>query len=125
MIRARIASFLKTIRIDAHAVWLAARDPRTPPFARAFGLLVAAYAASPIDLVPDFIPVLGLLDDAIIVPLGVWLFVRMVPASVFAECRAAAAIAARRPASRTGMLIVIAMWAACAALAWLWFARAR
>jgi len=113
-------SLARRIRIDAHAAWLAARDPRCPWHARAFGLFVTAYALSPIDLIPDFIPVLGLLDDALLIPLGLWLFVRMVPADLVAEHRAAAADAAERPVSRGGVALVIAAWAAAAMLAaWL------
>jgi uncharacterized membrane protein YkvA (DUF1232 family) len=91
-------------------VWLSARDSRTPWHARVFGLLVAAYALSPIDLIPDFIPVLGLLDDAVILPLGIWLFVKMLPEGVFEEHRAEAAAAAERPGSAWGALIVVTVW---------------
>jgi len=113
-------SLAQRIRIDAHAAWLAARDPRTPWFARAFGLAITAYALSPIDLIPDFIPVLGLLDDAILIPLGIWLFVKMLPPGVFAEHRITAAAAAQRPGSAAGIAIVVAIWLACAMLiAWL------
>ncbi len=104
------ASLAHRLRVDAHAAWLAARDPRTPWHARAFGLLVTAYALSPIDLIPDFIPILGLLDDAILIPLGIWLFVKMLPDGVFAEHRAAAAAAAERPGSTWGAAIVVALW---------------
>ena len=106
----RPISLVRRIRVDAHAAWLAARDPRTPWFARAFGLLIAAYAVSPIDLIPDFIPVLGLIDDAVLIPLGIWLFVKMLPAGLFAEHRVAAAAAAERPASVWGAVIVVALW---------------
>lgn len=101
-----------------HAAWLAARDPRCPWHARAVGLLVAAYALSPIDLIPDFIPILGLLDDALIVPAGLWLFVRLLPPGLMDEHRAAAARAAERPRSRLGLVIVVAIWALAAWLAW-------
>jgi uncharacterized membrane protein YkvA (DUF1232 family) len=108
------------LKIDAHAAWLAARDPRTPWHARAFGLLVAAYALSPIDLIPDFIPVLGLLDDALLIPLGLWLFVKLLPPGLMEEHRARAAAAAERPVSRAGLALVMLTWAAAAALAaWL------
>ena len=119
--RAKGASLVHRLRVDAHAAWLAARDPRTPWYARAFGMAVTAYALSPIDLIPDFIPILGLLDDALLIPLGLWLFVKMLPAGVFAEHRAAAEVAAERPGSAAGALIVVALWIAAAALtAWLW-----
>ena len=114
----RRPSLVERNAVETHAVWLAARDPRTPWHARALGLLVAAYALSPIDLIPDFIPVLGLIDDAILVPAGIWLFARMVPPPVMAEHRAAAEAAAERPRSRAGLVIVLAIWLALALAAW-------
>lgn len=111
-------SLVHRIRIEAHAVWLAARDPRTPLPARLLGLLIAAYALSPIDLIPDFIPVLGLVDDAILIPIGVWVFEKLTPAPILAEHRATAEAASQRPKSPWGILIVIAIWAALAWLAW-------
>ncbi|WP_066480341.1 MULTISPECIES: YkvA family protein [unclassified Sphingomonas] len=104
-------SFAYRIRVEAHAVWLAARDPRTPIAAKLVGLLIAAYALSPIDLIPDFIPVLGLLDEAVIIPLGVWLFERMIPRAQLAEHRAEAERASTRPVSRAGIAIVLGIWA--------------
>ena len=80
----------RAIRRDAHALYLAARDPRVPWYAKAVAIAVAAYALSPIDLIPDFIPVLGYLDDLIIVPLGIALVVRMIPPPIMAEHRATA-----------------------------------
>jgi uncharacterized membrane protein YkvA (DUF1232 family) len=79
---------------DAHALYLCARDPRVPWYAKGLAAAVAAYAASPIDLIPDFIPVVGYLDDLIIVPLGIVLVVKMIPPGIMAEHRALA-IAAR------------------------------
>lgn len=111
-----LASLARRIRVDAHAAWLCARDPRTPWYARAFGFLVTAYALSPIDLIPDFIPVLGLLDDAILVPAGIWLFVKMVPPKLFDEHRARAAAAAERPRSLSGAALVVAVWLLAALL---------
>ncbi|QDX26280.1 DUF1232 domain-containing protein [Sphingomonas suaedae] len=112
------SSFTHRIRVEAHAVWLAVRDPRTPLLAKLVGLLVAAYALSPIDLIPDFIPVLGLIDDAVLIPAGVWLFARLVPPALLAEHRAAAEAASARPVSKWGIAIVIALWAL---IAWLVF----
>lgn len=111
-------SLAHRIRTEAHAVWLAARDPRTPLAAKLVGLAVAAYALSPIDLIPDFIPVIGLLDDALLIPLGVWLFEKLVPPALMAEHRARAAIETERPVSRIGILIVIAIWVFVAWLIW-------
>jgi uncharacterized membrane protein YkvA (DUF1232 family) len=118
----RHQSLVGRIRVEAHAAWLAARDPRCPWPARAVGLFVAAYAMSPIDLIPDFIPVLGLLDDAILIPAGLWLFVRLLPEGLIDEHRVAARAAAERPRSAAGMAIVIGSWIAATALVWWFFA---
>ena len=119
--RHRKRSLAGRIRIEAHAAWLAARDPDCPWHARAVGILVTAYALSPIDLIPDFIPVLGLVDDALIVPAGLWLFARLLPEGLLDRCRAEAEAAADRPSSTGGILIVLLIWIAAAALLWtLW-----
>jgi uncharacterized membrane protein YkvA (DUF1232 family) len=91
-------------------VYLAARDARVPWYARVLALLVAAYALSPIDLIPDFIPVLGYLDDVLLVPLGIWLTIRLIPTALMAELRAAAAQAGRAPTNRTAAVVIIAVW---------------
>lgn len=120
-IRRKRRSLAGRIAIEAHAAWLAARDPLCPWHARAVGLLVAAYALSPIDLIPDFIPVLGLVDDALIVPAGLWLFAKLLPDGLLDRCRAEAEAAAERPKSRTGILIVLLAWISTALLVWaLW-----
>ncbi|RWO62937.1 YkvA family protein [Mesorhizobium sp.] len=106
----------RDIKLDVVALWLAARDPRVPWFAKFVAGIVAAYALSPIDLIPDFIPVLGYIDDLIIVPLGVVLAIRLVPPSLMAEFRARAAALEKQPQSRMGMFIVVALWLALAAL---------
>ncbi|MES2043059.1 MAG: YkvA family protein [Pseudomonadota bacterium] len=105
-------SLARRLAIEAHAVWLATRDPRTPLAARVVGWLIAAYALSPIDLIPDFIPVLGLLDDALLIPLGIWLFERMLPEGRMEEYRAEAMEAQAGPEGMAGVAIVIALWAA-------------
>ncbi len=87
----------------------AVRHPRTPWYARAVGTLTLLYALSPIDLIPDFIPVLGVLDDLVIVPFGIWATVRLIPGDVWAECEAAVGSEPLRPAWR-GALIVVAIW---------------
>ncbi|MCC2975531.1 DUF1232 domain-containing protein [Sphingomonas sp. PL-96] len=111
-------SLAHRVRVEAHAVWLAVRDPRTPLAARLLGLVIAAYALSPIDLVPDFVPVLGLIDDALLVPAGLWLVARMVPPALLVEHRATAEAAARRPVSIAGFAMVLLLWAALAWAAW-------
>jgi uncharacterized membrane protein YkvA (DUF1232 family) len=80
----------RALKRDVSAIYIARRDPRMPWYAKALAIVVAAYALSPIDLIPDFIPVLGYLDDLIIVPLGIWLVIALIPADVMAECRALA-----------------------------------
>lgn len=111
-----LKQWARTIKRDVHAVYLAARDPRTPWYAKALALCVAGYALSPIDLIPDFIPVLGYLDDIIIVPLGILAVVKLIPPKVMAEHRAAAALAQGRPSSRTAAGLIACVWAASAAL---------
>ncbi len=106
------------------AVYFAARDLRIPWLARGLALVVAAYALSPIDLIPDFIPVLGLLDDLLLVSLGMLLVVRMLPAEVLAESRHKADAAIARGPSRAAMAVVICTWLlAAAALAYWWLRR--
>jgi uncharacterized membrane protein YkvA (DUF1232 family) len=116
----RLKSRARRMKRDVHAIYLAARDPRTPWPAKALALCVAGYALSPIDLIPDFIPVLGYLDDVIIVPLGVLAVVRMIPPEVLAEHRAAAERAAERPTSRAAAIVIACIWAGSAVLA-AWF----
>jgi uncharacterized membrane protein YkvA (DUF1232 family) len=121
----KLKTWARSIQRDAHAVYLAARDPRTPWYAKALAACVAGYALSPIDFVPDFIPVLGYLDDVVIVPLGILAVARMIPPEVLADSRAAADDALARPTSRSGLIIVACLWiASIALLGWLgyrWF----
>src|SRR3546814_393102 len=115
----RLRHWARTIRRDVVALYLAARDPRVPWYAKALAACVAAYALSPIDLIPDFIPVLGYLDDVILVPLGILLAVRLVPAHVMAELRDEAETRAARPVSRIGAIAIMAIWlSAATALTW-------
>jgi uncharacterized membrane protein YkvA (DUF1232 family) len=107
----RVADFAHRLAVEAHAAWLAARDPRTPMPARILAVAVAAYALSPIDLIPDFIPVLGWLDDLILVPLGLWAVRRLIPAPLWAELHTAAEAASERPSSRAGMAFILLLWA--------------
>jgi uncharacterized membrane protein YkvA (DUF1232 family) len=101
----------RSVKRDAHALYLAARDPRVPWYAKALAALVAAYALSPIDLIPDFIPVLGLLDDALLLPLGIWAAVKLIPPDVMAEHRRAADEAATKPVSSAAALAIVVLWA--------------
>jgi uncharacterized membrane protein YkvA (DUF1232 family) len=108
----RASERLAALKRETLALYLAARDPRTPWHARLVVAAVAAYALSPIDLIPDFIPVLGLLDDAVLLPLGIALALRLIPAEVMAESRARAAdaFAAGRPVSRSAAVAIVAIW---------------
>jgi uncharacterized membrane protein YkvA (DUF1232 family) len=107
---ARLADWARSIRRDVRAVYLASRDPRTPWYAKALAVGVAAYALSPIDLIPDFIPILGQLDELIILPLGIWLVVRMIPAEVIAEHRRSAVREQAIPGSMAGAAVIVAVW---------------
>ena len=100
----------KVARRDLHAVYLAARDPRVPWHAKAVALFVTAYAFSPIDLIPDFVPILGYLDDLVIVPIGLWLAIRLIPPDILKEHRAAAERAAKEPVSMVGAALMISVW---------------
>ena len=105
---------------DVVALWLAARDPRVPWFAKVLAGAVAAYALSPIDLIPDFIPVLGYLDDLVIVPVGILAAVRLIPAPLMLEFRAEAARREGRPSSRAGIVVIACIWIVALAIAWAW-----
>lgn len=115
----------KRIKRDVMTLWFAKNHPLTPWRAKAMGMVVVAYALSPIDLIPDFIPVLGYLDDVVLLPALIWLTLRMLPPQVLAECRQRAqdwmAAAAARPRSAAGAVAILAIWAAlAAALLWWW-----
>lgn len=113
----------RAIERDVVALWIAARDRRTPILAKLVAGAVAAYALSPIDLIPDFVPVLGYLDDLVIVPLGILLAVRLVPAALMQEFRERAA-ARERPVSRAGQIAIIGLWILALLLAvWLIWRR--
>ena len=113
----RVNAWARSLRRDVLALYLASRDPRTPWLVKVLIVAIVAYALSPIDLIPDFIPILGYLDDAILVPLAIWLVIRMIPREVMAEHRARAASAPARPASRIAAAVVITIWLMVLALA--------
>jgi len=115
----RLKAWAGRLKTELNALYLAYRDPRVPALARVFAVIVVAYAFSPIDLIPDPIPVLGYLDDLILVPLGIALAVRMIPPEVLAECRAAARDAQKGvgPKGAAAAVVVVAIWLLVAALA--------
>jgi len=109
----------QNLKVEVYAVYLAYRDPRVPWYARVFAACVVGYAFSPIDLIPDFIPLLGYLDDLLIVPLGIWLVLKMIPPPVMAECRARSkeVIGAGKPVNWAAAAVIVAIWLALAGLA--------
>lgn len=120
-IHARLRAWARSVKRDVLAIYLAARDPRVPWYAKAVALVVAGYALSPIDLIPDFIPILGYLDDVIVVPAGILLVRRLIPAMIFGEHRAAADLLAARPVSRTAAAVIVVIWLLALAIG-LWMA---
>jgi uncharacterized membrane protein YkvA (DUF1232 family) len=110
---------VRQLKTDTYAIWLASRDPRVPWYAKAVIAFVVAHTFSPIDLIPDFVPVLGYLDDLIIAPLGIALALRMIPPEVLAESRkkAEAAMGEAKPIHRAAAAAIIALWVLAAALA--------
>ena len=104
----------RILKRDTLTLYLAARDPRTPWYAKLVAAAVVAYALSPFDLIPDFIPVLGYLDDLIIVPLGIAVVLKLVPAEVLADCRAHADVRTHGPVSRAGAIVVVSIWVVAA-----------
>ena len=126
--RARLRQWARTVKRDVHALYLAARDPRVPWYAKVAAIAVAAYALSPIDLIPDFIPIIGYLDDVVLVPAGILLAVKLVPPDLMKEFRAAAASAEGEDAlGRRGAAVIVFLWIASLFLAamWVWSWAAR
>lgn len=107
----KIKQWAKAIKKDVVVVWLVAKDQRTPIWIKLLALIVAAYTLSPIDLIPDFIPVLGYLDDIIIVPLGLLLVIRLTPKEIIEDCRNRASLLAERPVNRWAAGVIILIWA--------------
>ena len=114
----RIKALAKSLKRDVMTLWFVLRHPHTPWLARALAAILTAYALSPIDLIPDFIPVLGYLDDLIIVPLGIWLLLKIIPEQVLMECRNQADDWFRqdqqKPRSWMGLLIILGLWVGAA-----------
>ncbi|HET8760071.1 MAG TPA: YkvA family protein [Nitrospiria bacterium] len=110
------------LKAETFALYLAARDPRTPWYAKLLVAGIVAYAISPIDLIPDFVPVLGYLDDLILIPMGIAFAITLIPHSVLTECRARAQDTARdgRPVSRVAGTVIVLIWIGLAALCVMW-----
>lgn len=124
-----LKGWARRIKRDGVTLWFAGKHPDTPWYAKALGLLVVAYALSPIDLIPDFIPVLGFVDDVLLLPGLIWLCVRLLPAEVLADCRqqADAWMAAQhpKPISRFGAVMIVAVWTGVCVVLWRWLDGAR
>jgi uncharacterized membrane protein YkvA (DUF1232 family) len=114
----------RQLKTETYAIYLACKDPRVPWYARVFAGFVVAYAFSPIDLIPDVIPILGYLDDLVLVPLGIMLVLKMMPPAVLAECRekAEAAMAQGKPTSRLAALVIVGIWLLLGIFAVVWLA---
>ena len=121
-IGASLKVWAKRIKRDGVTLWFAGKHPETPWYAKALGLFVVAYALSPIDLIPDFIPVLGYVDDILLLPVLIWLTVKLLPTSVLTECRLQAdqwmAEKRAKPISKAGALMVIVLWIAVGIAFW-------
>ena len=113
----RLESWARRLKVEVYALYLAYKDQRVPWYARVFAAVVVGYAFSPIDLIPDVVPVLGHLDDLILIPLGVALAIKMIPPHVLAECRQEARDAKDGPVNRVAAVVVVVVWIALAALA--------
>lgn len=121
----RSKAWARRVKRDGVTLWFAKSHPRTPWAAKALGVFVVAYALSPIDLIPDFIPVLGYLDDLVLLPVLIWLTVRMLPPDVLTECRQKAeqwmAESRAKPRSAGGAVAIILIWIVAAAATAYWF----
>lgn len=120
----RLLLWARRLKLDVVALWIAARDMRTPLHAMLVAWMVAGYALSPIDLIPDFIPILGQLDDLIIVPLGIALAIRLIPPPMLEEYRRDALFQASKPRSKWAAAAIVIIWAACAVGLWMLISRA-
>ncbi len=124
----RLKAWARKIKRDGVTLWFAGRHPSTPWYAKALGAFVVAYALSPVDLIPDFIPVLGYVDDVLLLPGLIWLAIRLLPAQVLADCRRQAddwmQARGRKPRSPWGIALVAGVWLLAAAAAWHYWPRA-
>jgi uncharacterized membrane protein YkvA (DUF1232 family) len=121
-LRAALKERARVLKAEVVALYLAARHPRTPWYAKALVVAIVAYALSPIDLIPDFIPVLGLMDEIILLPFAIVLAVKMVPGDVMAECRARASQQHLTGSwmGRAGAALIVLFWLALVVLAAMW-----
>lgn len=120
----RLKTWASALKRDVLALWFACRDPRTPTIAKILAAIIVAYALSPIDLIPDFIPVLGFLDELILLPAALWLVLKLVPAAAMNDARAKAQawVEAHRPRPRNWIAAaaIVALWILLLWAAWIW-----
>jgi uncharacterized membrane protein YkvA (DUF1232 family) len=119
----RLARWAHALKRESLALYYAARDARTPWYAKVLAGAIVAYALSPIDLIPDFVPVLGYLDELLLLPAAIWLALRLVPEPVLADARRRAEAALERPTSRVAAVVIVLVWIACAATLGAWIAN--
>jgi uncharacterized membrane protein YkvA (DUF1232 family) len=112
---ARLRRWARTVKQDVVALYIAARDPRVPWYVKLAAAAIAAYALSPIDPIPDFIPVLGYLDELIVLPIAIFFVIKMIPGPLMEEFRAEAERRSERPVSRAAAAVIIVLWIAAAA----------
>lgn len=117
----KLRIWAKAVKRNVISLWIAARDARTPWHAKAVAIIVAAYALSPIDLIPDFIPIIGYLDDILFVPLGILLAIWLIPASLMVEFRKKADELEKRPVSRIAAVLVVLAWVICGIWLMYWY----
>lgn len=117
-------AWAKRVKRDGVTLWFAGKHPGTPWYAKAIGVFVVAYALSPIDLIPDFIPVLGYVDDVLLLPGLIWMAIKLLPPYVLSECREQAdewlKMKGSKPKSRLGAALIVALWLALCVGAWFW-----
>ena len=118
-----LREWARSLKLETLALYYATRDPRTPWSAKLVAGLVVAYALSPIDLIPDFIPVLGYLDELILLPAGIWLALRLIPAAVLSDARKRAHAASERPVSTQAAVVIVMIWILVTAAAGFWAYR--
>lgn len=119
----RLALWAHALKRESLALYYAARDARTPWYAKVLAGAIVAYALSPIDLIPDFIPVLGFLDELLLLPAAIWLALRLIPEPVLADARLRAEATLERPTSRIAAFVIVAVWVACAVALGAWILK--
>ncbi len=120
-----LKAWAKRIKRDGITLWFAGKNPKTPWYAKALGMFVVTYALSPIDLIPDFIPLLGYVDDVLLLPGLIWLTIRLLPPEVLTECRGQAEewmqTKGSKPSSWLGAVLIVVLWLTIGVATWFWF----